>query len=279
MFEKAAPSGRSVRFRGLLAPGGATLTSDDELQAIWRSTRGLRFQNYRARFTVLDVPRVTRAWIADLTNGAPLSVNCPEPWRTWVEANTYQPLLAPSTTTVRETAEQQPDASGKQVIAKIHQHFSGRPHDFEACAVEIWRMMAPSTGACELTPRSRDGGRDAVGEYLLGPASDRVAVQFALEAKCYAPSNSVGVRDVARLISRIRHRQFGVFVTTSYFNTQVYREVRDDAHPIILICARDIVDTLRSHGYGDAETVQTWLDHRFPDPNEPNQTHPGPLHA
>lgn len=225
------------------------------------------------------MPRVTRAWIADLTNGAPLSVNCPEPWRTWVEANTYQPLLAPSTTTVRETAEQQPDASGKQVIAKIHQHFSGRPHDFEACAVEIWRMMAPSTGACELTPRSRDGGRDAVGEYLLGPASDRVAVQFALEAKCYAPSNSVGVRDVARLISRIRHRQFGVFVTTSYFNTQVYREVRDDAHPIILICARDIVDTLRSHGYGDAETVQTWLDHRFPDPNEPNQTHPGPLHA
>ncbi|GAA4516577.1 restriction endonuclease [Nonomuraea ferruginea] len=275
LFEKASPAGRNVRFRGLLAPGGATLTSDDELQAIWRSTRGLRFQNYRARFTILDVPRVTREWIADLANGIPLSVNCPGPWRAWVEANTYQPLLAPSTTIVRSTAEQQPDAAGKQIVATIHQHFASRPHDFEACGVEIWRMMAPSTGICELTPRSRDGGRDAVGEYLLGPASDRVAVQFALEAKCYTMTHSVGVKEVARLISRIRHRQFGVFVTTSYFNPQVYREVRDDAHPIILVCARDIIDTLRSHGYGDVQAVQAWLDHRFPGPNDPNGAHTG----
>jgi hypothetical protein len=47
-------------FRGLLAPGGPGLSFDDELQAIWRSTGGRRFQNYRARFTVLDVPRIER---------------------------------------------------------------------------------------------------------------------------------------------------------------------------------------------------------------------------
>src|SRR5690606_37295169 len=105
----------------------------------------------------------------------------------------------------------------QQMIKAIHGHFSTRSNDFEECAVEIWRMMAPATGACEITPRSRDGGRDAIGEYLLGPAGDRVAVQFALEAKCYAPSKPVGVKEVSRLISRIRHRQFGVFVTTSYF--------------------------------------------------------------
>jgi hypothetical protein len=268
LFEKATPTGRNVRFRGLLAPGGSTLTPDDELQAIWRSTRGLRFQNYRARFTVLDTPRIPRAWIADLVHGNPLSANCPRPWRAWVEANTYQPLLAPSTTTVRSTAEQQPDAIGQQMIKAIHGHFSTRPHDFEECAVEIWRMMAPATGACEITPRSRDGGRDAIGEYLLGPAGDRVAVQFALEAKCYAPSKPVGVKEVSRLISRIRHRQFGVFVTTSYFNSQVYKEVRDDGHPIILVCARDIADTLRSHGYGHAQAVQAWLDRRFPGGND-----------
>ncbi|MCP1762460.1 O-acetyl-ADP-ribose deacetylase (regulator of RNase III) [Bradyrhizobium japonicum] len=36
-----------------------------------------------------------------------------------------------------------------------------------------------------------------------------------LEAKCYGSGNSVGVREMSRLISRLRHRQFGVLVTTS----------------------------------------------------------------
>lgn len=264
LFEKAASGGRDARFRGLLAPGGQALTVDDELQAIWRSTAGVRFQNYRSRFTVLDVGKITRSWIEDLAAGNPLSVNCPPPWRDWIEARTYTPLLAPSTTVIRTTAEQQPDDAGKLMIAAIHRHFSSRPHDFEACAVEIWRMLAPQTGTCDVTQRSRDGGRDAVGDYLLGPKADQVRVEFALEAKCYALDKSVGVRGVARLISRIRHRQFGVFITTSFFNPQVYKEVRDDAHPIVMICARDIVSTLRDHGYGDAQAVQAWLDHRFP---------------
>jgi len=52
--------------------------------------------------------------------------------------------------------------------------------------------------------------------HLLGPASDPVAVEFALEAKCYAANHGVGVRETSRLIFRLRHRQFGVLVTTSY---------------------------------------------------------------
>jgi hypothetical protein len=51
LFEKASSTGRAVRFRGLLAPGGPALSPDDELAAIWRATSGERFQNYRARFT------------------------------------------------------------------------------------------------------------------------------------------------------------------------------------------------------------------------------------
>jgi hypothetical protein len=114
------------------------------------------------------------------------------------------------------------------------------------------------------TGPSRDGGRDAVGEYLLGPAADRIVVDFALEAKCYAETNSVGVREVSRLISRLRHRNFGVFVTLSFFHPQVYDEVRTDNHPIALICGQDIVETLRQHGYGDLAAIQAWLDRRFP---------------
>ena len=104
------------------------------------------------------------------------------------------------------------------MVAAIHQYFNVEldyPQRFEACAVDIWRRCAPATGAVDLTRPYRDGGRDAVGSYLLGPLHDRLAVQFALEAKCYALGNSVGVREMSRLISRLRFRQFGVFVTTS----------------------------------------------------------------
>ncbi|MDT0456444.1 hypothetical protein RM550_11975 [Streptomyces sp. DSM 41527] len=96
LFEKAGTSGRSVRFRGLLAPGGPTLTSDDELAAIWRTTDDQRFQNYRARFTVLDHDRVSRKWLQHvLAGGDPLVGDCPPAWRRWVAGRTYSPLLAP----------------------------------------------------------------------------------------------------------------------------------------------------------------------------------------
>lgn len=260
LFEKAAP-GRRVTFRGLLAPGGAGMSTDDELQAIWRSTSGRRFQNYRARFTVLDVPLVERRWIDDVLAGkAADSSYCPPAWTAWIEGRKYTPLVAPSTTVVRSRIDQLPaDTAGMEMLRAIRRAFDGREHDFEACAVEIWRLIAPSTGRCDVTQPSRDGGRDAVGEYILGPASDPIAIDFALEAKCYTDTNSVGVREVARLISRLRHRNFGVFITTSHFNQQVYSEVRADGHPIALISGRDIVEALRASGYADLEAVQTWL--------------------
>jgi hypothetical protein len=149
-------------------------------------------------------------------------------------------------------------------LRQIREHFEGRETDFETCAVEIWRFIAPATGECTVTRPSRDGGRDAVGTYLLGPAADRVSVEFGLEAKCYRETNSIGVKEMSRLISRTRHRQFGVFVTLSYFAKQVYEEVREDGHPIAMICGRDVVEALRQKGYGDLDRVREWLDNGFP---------------
>jgi len=107
---------------------------------------------------------------------------------------------------------------------------------------------------------SRDGGRDAVGEFIIGPPADRIAIDFALEVKCYTPTNVVGVKEVSPLISRLRHRNFGVFVTTPYFAQQVQEEVRDDEHPIALICGRDITDALRPARLQHASDVRAWLD-------------------
>jgi hypothetical protein len=267
LFEKAG-RGRDVRFRGLLAPGGPTMTADDELAAVWRATGGQRFQNYRARFTVLDEVKITRAWIGHvLSGGNPLTQGCPPAWSAWVSSRTFAPVLAPATTVIRSKTGQMPnDPQGKAILDAIREHFRDREHDFEACAVALWRLLAPATGRCDVTRPSRDGGRDAVGEYIIGPPADRIAIDFALEAKCYAATNSVGVREVSRLISRLRHRNFGVFVTTSYFAQQVQEEVRDDGHPIALVCGRDITDVLCQHGYNTPRDVRAWLDQSFPLP-------------
>ncbi len=83
LFEKV--SGRDVIFRGLLAPGSPRLTSDEELVAVWRTTRNLRFQNYRSHFTVLQTPIIRREWLDEVVAGNPLGETCPAEWRPWSE--------------------------------------------------------------------------------------------------------------------------------------------------------------------------------------------------
>ena len=68
------------------------------------------------------------------------------------------------------------------------------------------------------------------------------------------------------MISRIRHREFGVLVTTSVVDRQAYEEIRSDQHPVVIICGRDIVQTLREGGYTTAEAVKLWLTTEFPQP-------------
>ena len=95
-------------------------------------------------------------------------------------------------------------------------------------------------------------------------------MDFALEAKCYNPGlngskpTTVRTPQVARLISRIKHRQFGVLVTTSHVHWQTYDEVREDRHPIIFISGGDIAKLLISKGYKSSEQLKTELTLQFP---------------
>ncbi len=84
-------------------------------------------------------------------------------------------------------------------------------------------------------------------------------MEFALEAKCYALESSVGVKEISRLISRLRYRQFGILVTTSFVAAQAYKEIMEDQHPIVIICASDIIKLLIRHGINDLETLDRWL--------------------
>jgi hypothetical protein len=251
---------RDVQFLGLAVPGDEGLDSNSDLVAVWRSKGGRRFQNYQAIFTVLDCQVIPKVWIEDIKAGRPLSVNCPRVWRAWVDRHRIRPLKAPRVLDYRTPSEQlTDDVSGRAMIAAIQRHFAEDHYRFEACAAKIAEMMLRNITSIDLTRRVRDGGRDAVGRYRLGYGPSAVLVDFALEAKCYRGSNSVGVKDLSRLISRLRHRQFGILVTTSYVATQAYREITEDQHPIVIIVARDIVAILRASGIGTEAEVQQWL--------------------
>ncbi|MFT3877091.1 MAG: restriction endonuclease [Propioniciclava sp.] len=263
LFERV--SGRDVRFRGLLAPGPPRLTSDEELVAVWRTTQNLRFQNYRSHFTVLQTSRVSRNWITEILAGKTMGPACPPEWRAWVHARIYRALEAPRNVTIRSKAEQLPKPEDMWMAVKVHQHFAADPVQFETFAAEMWVQSDPHVASIEVTRPSRDGGRDAIGEYRLGPVEDPVRLEFALEAKCFDPNGGgVGVRMVSRLISRIKHRQFGVFVTTAFVASQAYREVREDQHPVVFMTGQDIVRILKRMGLATEQSLHEYLALKFP---------------
>jgi len=247
-------STRAVQFKGLSVPGHPSLSATEDLVAVWKTSGSQRFQNYRSVFTILDIAVIERKRLQGFLAGN--SSDAPVIWNQWVQTGKYRPLTSEPTTVIRTVVEQTPDTDNKIAILRlVYNHFNDSPHQFEAFAARIFQMHDRCVIIDQITQASSDGGRDAIGRYFLGLSDDPVYVDFALEAKCYSPgiggseANTVGVGEISRLISRLRHRQFGVLVTTSAIARQGYKEVREDRHPIIFIAGKDITDILIQNGY------------------------------
>jgi len=251
---------RSFAFRGLAVPGFPGAPPTQDLVSIWKSVKGERFQNYRATFTILNEASIDKRWIDEAQEGLPSIENAPLSWKQWIETGKYKPLQAPAAIETRAKEEQLPqDRTGKKIIECILHRFESRPTHFEACAAELAKLLLGNVTALELTRPWRDGGRDAIGKVRLGRDRASIGITFALEAKCYR-DRGVGVSDLSRLISRIRHREFGILVTTSYLATQAYKEIVEDGHPVVIVCAQDIVALLKEEGYATPGEVVKWLD-------------------
>jgi hypothetical protein len=193
-------------------------------------------------------------------NGNLDSDQAPRPWLDWKKTGRPQNLLSPRTVEHRSRDEQLPsDPLSIKLIEELRAFFAADPHAFEHCAAALARMLLPGISYIDVTRPSRDGGRDGIGSLTIGSGAASIAIDFALEAKCYAASNSVGVREMSRLISRLRHRQFGILVTTSYLDRQAYREIKEDGHPIIVVSAADIAGLLKKSGIGTVVDLQIWI--------------------
>jgi hypothetical protein len=257
--------GRDVIFRGVAVPGAISYTAADDLTAIWKYNENQRFQNYRAIFTILDIPVISREWISDLENGDILTKNTPAPYVEFARKGKYTPLISERSLPIRLKQEQLPTSyEDLALLQTILDFFAPRPHDFELFAADITRMFLTNVVEIDVTRPWRDGGRDALGKFRVGSEDSFILVDFAMEAKCYNFSKtSVGVKEVSRLISRIKSREFGVLVTTSFVARQAYQEVVVDGHPIIFITGKDIVTVLKRKGYTSSIMIVNWIRSNF----------------
>lgn len=258
--------GRDVIFLGLAVPGDRRIRPQDSLVAVWAQNSEGRYQNYKAIFTILDIPVIDRRWLDDLELGTGYgSKYVPKVWKTWVDKGEYKPLITEKNPIQYRRAFEQLPVPGSveyAMLEKIIEYFDD-PYDFEICACKIAQMMDSNIISIDQTRRTRDGGRDGIGKYRVGPKIGGIELEFVVEAKRYNMSNSVGVKETSRLISRIKNRQFGIFVTTSYVGVQAYKEIVEDQHPIIIISGGDIVGILMNAGINSVEILQMWLDSNF----------------
>lgn len=225
-----------------------------------------RFQNYEAYFTVLDtaVP-ISREWLNALIYDHDHSLQyAPDVWKKFITQgrNGIVPLIAKKIQKIPTKYDQlQSDVEGKACLKYIRDYYANNAYGFEMCAKDILEKMDEHFQDFSLTRPWRDGGRDALGYYVIrneSKANYPLKIDCAMEAKCYAENHSVGVKEMSRLISRIRYRQFGVLITTSYVHEQAYKEIIEDGHPILVMSATDIADVLRKNAI-TSNNIGEWL--------------------
>ena len=275
--------GRDLKFLGLAVPGISGKPRKDWLTAVWGATsNGERFLNYKSYFTILDTKKgcnaeinqagINLGWLTDIeNNNACDSKYAPFAWLNYIENQKYHSLTAIRETSVKTKEEQLPPESNPvkcQMLKALQDYFiqKDRGYSFEGFARDIVKQIDENVIRLDVTQPFKDGGIDAIGKYQVFNAGiQSVIVDFYLQAKCYAPfNNAVGVKDTSRLISRIKDRQFGVMVTTSYVNTQAYKEIIEDGHPIVLITGKTIINILfDKYEIHTVKAMMEWLSREY----------------
>jgi hypothetical protein len=254
-------TGMYMRFLGLAAPGAQNMSPLEDLVAAWRVKGEDRFQNYRAIFTVLREDEVRKEWLDDLVNGVPPadSSRCPATWARWVRSGRYTALECERKREPRSRKEQEPrSAEERALLARIYNELTAR--EFEFAAAEIVQLMDERFVELQVTRGTQDGGRDVTAIYRVGHPHHQVNLSASIEAKQWNPASAVGVKPMMRLISRLKHRDIGVFVTTSFFDGQVQEELIEDRHPVILLSGGDVARLLISRDYGSHRRLESWIE-------------------
>lgn len=274
-------SGRDMKFLGLAVPGIIGKPNSDWLTAVWGCNRdGDRFQNYKAYFTILDTSSgcefeknsgINLAWINDIQDGKTYeSKFAPKAWKKYIAGSKILPLSSRCAKFVKTKEEQLPPINSVQfeMLKHLQKYFVTLDggYSFESFACDMAKYLDSSVIDINTTNPYKDGGFDGIGKYrIFNKVENEVYVDFYLQAKCYNPeSNPVVVKDTARLISRIKDRQFGIMITTSYVAQQAYEEIVEDGHPIVIITGKNIIDYIFDKlQKRSVEELDKWLKQNY----------------
>ena len=167
---------------------------------------------------------ISKLWLEDLIKGKSSieSEWAPPSWSYWVKTGIYKALECKNDTKSRSKVDQLPSNKDEvRVLDFLDKNLSDR--EFEYAVAEIVRLLDPAFKELAVTRASKDGGRDVIGMYYLGHSGHQIRLTAFIEAKKWKRNNSIGVKPMMRLISRLKHRDIGVFVTTSFFDKISHR--------------------------------------------------------
>jgi hypothetical protein len=266
---KASP--RSIRFLGLCAPGSPGLKPSNDLTRKQKRVESRRVWNYRATFTLLDIPVIKRAWIDDLEAGAKDSPHRPIVWKMWLKSGLYRPLQQGHRYHVRSSNMQLPaDDLRKAMLFKLYRYFSSEPYKFLHFAADIYALTDSKITLERVRRHSSDGLYNIIGNVRIGIDAEPIHLGFLVEGKCYNPGigtrkrKSIGVKEILKLLSRLEGQQFGVLVTTSVVTQQAYEAIWKQNHAVVCIAGTDIIDILMSNNITRVSQLTAWLCDNYP---------------
>jgi Restriction endonuclease AspBHI N-terminal/Restriction endonuclease len=234
----------------------------DQLDISWFDDGGHPVRNYHARLSVLDCEKVSVAWLHHRAESTGIKdvdrhPDCPGVWKRFkcgqktpidIRASAIRPRLS------QLPPEGSPDANVLEQLVGLD------PWDFEKVIVAMFRQVKEVTHHIDGTRRTADGGFDFVGTFVLQRPLN-YEIHFLGEVKRYSRTTAVSPRDVSRLVARLGRKDYGIFVTTSFFTDHAQREVIADAYPVHLVSGVDLVNMLRYLRIAsDAGIRADWLD-------------------
>lgn len=258
VFEKGT-IGRDVIFKGLAVPGSKFIDSDEDLVVVWKEREGLGYQNYKAIFTILDVPIISRKWLKDLRKEDPLSSNAHKLWTKWYHTGYYFPRIENKDEKYKEKEEQIPsNSTDVAILEEIFKHFQNED-SFKQFAVELIKLMDSNIIQCSIE-EDFYGDKDVVGKYKVGVNEHALFLNFSMETKLFPLNKAVKLKDLAQLILKLQGKQFGIMLTTSFVEPEAYKQIISSKYPILILTGRDIVDILKRTGLTTKVKMKKWLN-------------------
>lgn len=119
---------------------------------------------------------------------------------------------------------------------------------FEGVADRVVERIVIESGAKYrrgwVTPGGGDQGIDFIGRIDVGSGFARAKLVVLGQAKCQSLNKATSGRDVARIVARLRRGWLGAYVTTSYYSTNVQREIIEDRFSVVLVHGLQLAEVL-----------------------------------